>query len=202
MLRSVWRLGVLLIVLVTVPRVAAATSIIDFETLSDGDPVTAQFLGLAFANTTALTAGFSLNEFEFPPRSGANVVADIGGPMRIDFAQTIIDVFGYFTYTVPITLEAFNVSNTSLGSISSVFASNIALSGDPGSAPNELLGLAFPGISYVTITGDPGGGSFTLDDFTYTPDPTAVPEPGTLCLVLVGAVAVARAVRDRRGTKA
>ena len=44
---------------------AYATTIIDFETLSDADPVTNQFTGLTFTNTTAITAGISLNEFEF-----------------------------------------------------------------------------------------------------------------------------------------
>jgi len=50
------------------------------------------------------------------------------------------------------------------------------------------------GISFLTITGGPDGGSFLLDDLT----PTEVPEPSTLLLVLAGGLALARS-RRRRG---
>ena len=45
---------------------------LDFESLSDGDAVTNQFIGegVTFSNASILTAGVSLNEFEFPPKSG------------------------------------------------------------------------------------------------------------------------------------
>ncbi len=48
----------------------AAGAVVDFEGLNDLDPVSAQYAGLTFTNATALTAGMSLNEFEFPPQLG------------------------------------------------------------------------------------------------------------------------------------
>ena len=68
---------------------------VDFETFPDGTPIpdstsiTTQFPGLIFTNTTVITAGISLNEFEFPPHSGTNVAFDDGGPISIDFASPI-----------------------------------------------------------------------------------------------------------------
>ncbi len=42
---------------------------IDFECTFDFEPVTTQYqhLGITFSNAIVLTAGFSLNEFNFPP---------------------------------------------------------------------------------------------------------------------------------------
>jgi PEP-CTERM motif len=102
-----------------------------------------------------------------------------------------------------LTLEAFSPAHVSLGSITSAFGSNVALSGDPGSAANEFLQLAFAsGLGSVTITGSPAGGSFVLDDALLTAlptDPQPVPEPGTLGLALLGAAAWrAQRTRNRR----
>jgi hypothetical protein len=98
--------------------------------------------------------------------------------------------------TSSLLFEAFDVNNISLGSVSSLFAANLALSGDTGSAPNELLQLTLAGISYITITGDVSGGSFVLDDLTFgTPSVSPVPEPSTLSLLLLGACGVAWRVR-------
>jgi hypothetical protein len=171
--------------------VLAIPTTIDFESLSDSDIVTNQFAGLAFSNTIALTAGISLNEFEFPPQSGSTVVSDNGGPITIDFATLQGKVDGFFTYTTQLTLTAFDGSNTNVSSVTSAFGSNPALSGDVGSAPNEHLSVAFAaGIDHITITGDPSGASFTLDDLTFTPTSTAVPEPATLLLLGSGLAAL------------
>jgi hypothetical protein len=185
--RPVFGLAALVLVLVSRPAVASPV-VIHFDDLSDSDIITTQYPGLTFSNAVAFAAGISLNELEFPPLSGSNVASDNGGPMSIAFAQPVSNVGGYFTYAEPLSLEAFSATNTLLGSVSSLFSSNLALSGDTGSSPNEFLQLAFTGISSVTFTGDPLGGSFTLDDLTYTPNatPSPVPEPGTLSLMLLG----------------
>jgi hypothetical protein len=168
---------------------ARAAVVIDFDSLNDGDIVTTQFSGVTFQNTVALTAGISLNEFEFPPRSGFNVVSDNGGPITIAFATPVLSFSGYFTYLVPLTLTAFDAGNSQVGQTVSVFSNNLALSGDSGSSPNELLSVAFAGgISSVTIAGDPFGGSFTLDDATFDPAAAEVPEPGTLSFLTAGGV--------------
>jgi len=168
---------------------ARAAVVIDFDSLNDGDIVTTQFSGVTFQNTVALTAGISLNEFEFPPRSGSNVVSDNGGPITIAFDAPVLSFSGYFTYLVPLTLTAFDAGNSQVGQAVSVFSSNLALSGDPGSSPNELLSVAFAGgISSISITGDPLGGSFTLDDATFESAAAEVPEPGTLSFLTAGSI--------------
>lgn len=165
---------------------AAAPISIDFDGFADSDILTTQISDLTFANAIVLSSGISLNEFEFPPRSGNNVASDNGGPITITFATPVSSFSGYFTYTSGLTLQAFDTSNALLGTTASTFISNLALSGDIGSAPNELLALAFPNIASVVITGDPPGNSFTLDDLTYD---SAVPEPSTAVLILLTATA-------------
>src|SRR5258707_545906 len=86
---------------------ARADIVVNFDTLSDGDIVTNQFPGLTFTNAIVLSAGISLNEFEFPPRSGTNVVSDNGGPISILFSSPFVSFGGYFTYLEPVTLLAF-----------------------------------------------------------------------------------------------
>jgi hypothetical protein len=173
--------------LLFIPTGLCADTIIDFESLNDGDLVTNQYPGLTFSNTIVLSAGISLNEFEFPPHSGTNVVSDNGGPISIVFAIPVLSFSGYFTYVEPLTLAGFDALNSQVASATSAFSSNDAIFGDPGSSPNELLQIsAAGGISSLTITGDPLGGSFVMDDVTYaTAD---VLEPGSTFLFLSGAV--------------
>jgi uncharacterized repeat protein (TIGR01451 family) len=158
---------------------------IDFEGLTDSTILANQYAtqyGVTFANTVivksqVLTSKTSLNEFEFPPHSGTNVATDNGGPMTIKFASPVSAVGGYFTYGeggvqsfTRLIIQAFDSNNNSIGSVSSAFSNNEALSGDPGSSPNTFLQVSgAAGISYVVITGDPNGGSFALDDLTITP---------------------------------
>ncbi|MCK6556081.1 PEP-CTERM sorting domain-containing protein [Candidatus Binatia bacterium] len=177
---------------------------IDFESLVDLEVVTGQFAGqgVTFGNTIALvdgSIGGSLNEVEFPPQSGWTVVSDDGGPMTLVFGTAVGVVSGYFTYNTALTLEAFSdtAGTISIGSISSLYNSNTAVSGDPGSSPNEFLQLLGLGpIGSVRITGAPTGGSFTMDDLSVDP----VPEPGTLILVGSGLAAVWRVRRGRRSS--
>jgi hypothetical protein len=106
-------------------------------------------------------------------------------------------VAGFFTYTLPLTLTAFDAASNIVATDVSDFASNLALSGDPGSAPNELLSVAFAGgIDRVLIAGDFAGGSFTLDDLTRTPA-TAVSEPATLMLLASALAGMAAWTRRR-----
>ena len=189
--------GVVLVLLGLMISSPAYAITIDFETLTDSEAVTTQFSGLTFSNTTVLTAGSSLNELEFPPSSGVNVVSGEGvGPIQIDFASAVLSVSGRFTYAIPLTLTAFDSSLLNpVATSNSLFDSNQALSGDLGSSANELLTLNYAGgISRVLITDTtPGGGFFfsTLDDLTYTAA-ASVPEPSTLLLLgsgLVGLIA-------------
>ena len=172
----------------------AGTVFVDFETLPDSSPIidstsiTTQFPGLTFTDTTVISAGISLNEFEFPPHSGTNVAFDDGGPISIAFDSPITSFSGYFTYDEPLTLSAFDASDDQLTTATSLFSSNDALSGDTGSSPNEFLQVTSDlGISSITITGDPAGSSFVMDDVSIT---SAAPEPTSLFLFVTGALGI------------
>jgi hypothetical protein len=168
----------------------ATSTVLDFESLADSEVLSNQVAGISFVNATVLSAGLSLNEFEFPPRSGAKVVTDDGGAIRIDFAIPVSAVGGYFTYLSALTFNAFDSGLHLVGSDTSDFSSNLAMSGDAGSAPNEFLGVSFAaGISRILIQGDVTGGSFVLDDLTIASAGGGnVPEPNTLSLVFAALV--------------
>ena len=158
--------------------VSATTVTLDFEGFPDSTILTTQYPGVSFSNAIILTCGISLNEFEFPPHSGVNVVSDNGGPMSIMFATPVTSFSGYFTYAEPLTIDAYDASSNLLTSTMSAYSNNEAMSGDPGSSPNEFLQLtSTTGMLDVTITGDPLGGSFVLDDATYVTPSLATPEP-------------------------
>jgi hypothetical protein len=204
MSRIPMRLALLVAVVFAVPSAVFASPVtINFDSLTEFDAVTNQFPGLTFSNATVLTAGSSLNDLELPPHSGQNVVFDDGGPMSILFDSPVFGLGGYFTYLEPLTLSAYDASNNLIASISSSFLSNVALSGDVGSSPNEFLAFSsLAAISSLTITGDSAGGSFVLDDLTFdtTPSspPSPTPEPTTLALLGTG-LATMLGVRRRHG---
>jgi hypothetical protein len=169
-------------------NVDAAPVTLDFEGFSDSTVLSTQYPGLTFTDAIILTAGISLNEFELPPRSGGNVVSDNGGPMTIDFGAPITTFAGYFTYLEPLTIYAFDAGKIQVAMATSAYSSNDALFGDPGSSPNEFIQVSFTsGISSITITGDPAGGSFAMDDATVASATTTVPEPTTTFELLITA---------------
>lgn len=161
---------------------------IDFEQFADREPVANEILGIQFTHTTVITAGFSLNEIELPPHSGINVAFDDGGPITITFVSPITSFQGYFTYGAPLVLKALGPANTLVASVNSQFASNEAISGDPESSPNEFLKVDVPsGFMEVTLTADPAGGSFVMDDLSFTLAPnTATPEPAFRWIIGTG----------------
>jgi hypothetical protein len=165
----------------------AGMIILNFEGFSDSTILTNQYSSITFSNAVILTAGISLNEFEFPPYSGVNVVSDNSGPLSIDFATPITNFSGYFTYVEPLTINAFDAFSTLVASAVSAFSSNDALFGATGSSPNEYIQVsAVDGISSITITGDPTGGSFVLDNATISMGASSIPEPATSKFVLAG----------------
>ena len=120
---------ILACVLVLLGATQSGAVTIDFEGLADGASITAQYssLGVTFANASAISAGLSLNESDFPPHSGSNVIVDSGGPIMGVFASPVDSFGGFFTYTQAITLTLFDINNSPLGSISSLFANNTTL---------------------------------------------------------------------------
>lgn len=177
----------LLLVIFNQQPLSAGTVTLDFEGFPDSTILDTQYPGLTFSNTIILTAGIGINEFELPPHSGTNVAFDNGGPISIVFDTPALSFSGFFTYAVPLSLAAFDATSSQVDSATSAFFSNLGLSGDLGSSPNEFLSVSFSsGISKVTITGDPGGGSFVMDDVAIT---SAVPEPSSIVLLLAGVLA-------------
>ena len=165
--RAALQLAAALLFSLLVKPVRAA--VFTFEGFPDSTILISQNPGLTFTNAIILTTGISLNEFEFPPHSGSNVASDNGGPITITFSPAVQGFSGYFTYSEPLNLQVFDNSSHQVASAASHFSHNEALSGVAGSSPNELISVNFiGGISEVTITGDPAGSSFTLDDATIT----------------------------------
>lgn len=170
----------------------AYPTLVDFEGLPDLTAVDSTYATLSFVNATILTAGVSLNEFEFPPRSGSAVAFDDGGSIVIDFDGTIDSIKGFVTYLQPLTITAFDAFLTPVLVAQTQFASNLALSGDPGSSPNEAFELSWSGgIARLSILGDPLGSSFVLDDLAFDARQT-IPEPSTVFLVLFALAAGVR----------
>jgi PEP-CTERM motif len=186
--------------LIALLALATASAVADpitlnFDNLKDSIKVTTQFTGLTFTNATTLTSGVTLNELEFPPKSGSNVVFNDGGAMIITFTAPILSFEAYFTYDSRLTLTAFDEKGNQVGSLSSQFLNNLALSGVAGSKPNELLSLASVGITKIVISST---GSFVLDDLKYNGQSAAVPEPATLALMFGGGAVLLGARRKRQ----
>jgi hypothetical protein len=176
--RPLGRCNTVALALVAAWLMLPATSravLITFENLSSGVSVTNQYAaqGVDFSNATVLTAGVSLNEMEFPPHSGTNVIYDAAAPVTVTFSTPYNDVGAYFTYATQITLNAYDAHGNLLATLLSPFSKNEAMS--PGSTPDAFLGFAGVGpISSISIVGDSLGGSFVLDDLTATPEPAAL----------------------------
>lgn len=184
--RAVGATTALVMALLTPAQASVVT--LGFEQFADLDSITNQVPGITFSNATILSSGLSLNDSEFPPHSGSNVVFDDGGGMVIGFVSPVFSVSAYVTYASAsgLTFDVFDSADHLLAHLTSQFKSNLATSGDAGSAPNEFFQYAggTGNIAKVVITADALGNSFTMDDLGFDNGPTnSVPEPATLGLV-------------------
>jgi len=176
--------------LVTFSVTPIRAAFIDFEDLPDGTILTSQYPGLTFSNAIIRTAGISLDESVFPPLSGFSVAFDNGGPMTITFSTPVLSVKGRFTHSTTIRLAAFDADGVYVLGGPSPSVSNTLYPGVivPYFSPNEISGGLYDrGISKVTITGAPAGGSFAMDNLEIEPLPEAISEPGTWILMLMPA---------------
>jgi len=160
------------VALVCGPIAAQADTVtIDFEGQPDGGDVGSTYSAqdVQFINAAFATAGFSLNEADFPPNSGTTVALDFSGPINLIFNTPITDFSGYFTYTEPVTITAFTSSGGPvLATVSSACGANYGSSGS-GCAPNERITLSVPAsASFLTLAGNFLGQSFTVDDVNFT----------------------------------
>ena len=173
----------------------ARAATLDFESFGDFDSLTTQISGLVFNDFTILASGAvggTLNDFDYPPRSGDNVAAGLNGSSAISFTSAISSFSGFFTYDGTLSL-AFYDGATLLQTVTSAFAANYT---STANAPNELLQFSAANITQVIIT----GGLFVVDDLSYTVangGTPPVPEPAAVVLLLTGLAAVAYRNRAR-----
>src|SRR5580704_11463446 len=114
MMKPAFIVSLLLLFSGLLPKETRADSFtIDFENLSDSTSVGSAYAssGVIFTNALVVTAGISLNEFDFPPNSGSNVVVDNGGPITLTFLTPVSSFSGFFTYALPLTVDGFGSSN-------------------------------------------------------------------------------------------
>ena len=166
---TLFRDGILPILLAaaSLPPAFAQNAPLTFEGYADSTVLTNQYTGAVFSNAIVLTRGITLNELELPPHGGNNVLSDNGGPITIAFSSGVSAFSGYFTYGVPLTLQAYDSTNHLLTSTNSAFTNNEVLSGALGSQPNELLQVSSATSIYkVVIAGSAQGASFVVDDVT------------------------------------
>ena len=184
---------------------SAAIVVYDFDGLAfPGDPnnpLTTQIAGLTFTNTNIYKAGINLTEDEYPPKSGDMVVAGDNGEITIIFSTPVFSVSGYFTYDDRLLMRAYDSANVLLDTVRGNYESNLRLSGDAGSAPNDFLTYVSTSgpIARVAIAGRSAASIFVLDDLTIDTGNT-VPEPQTLllALALLGAGCLPRGWMRRR----
>ncbi len=156
-------------------NVPAWATLVTFEGLPDNLSLSNEISGLFFNGATALTAGVSLNEFDFPPKSGDNVAAALTGLLEITFVDLMDTVSGYFSYADSLTLSIYDANGGLLASAQSAGAGNLG--------GNELITLGGQGIAMLQVTSSSG---FTLDDFSY--DINSIPEPEIIFLFIIGAI--------------
>jgi hypothetical protein len=155
-----------------------------FEGLGDSQSVDFFYPGITFTNAVAEIAGFSLNEAEFPPASGVTVAVAGDGQISFDLNVPVPNFSAFFTHSASLTIEFFLAGNP-VGAATSAFTNNLAISGDPGTAPNEAIVFhSDQGFDSAVFS---GGGAFAVDDITFDAG-QAAPEPSAAVLTLAGAV--------------
>jgi len=186
--------SVLLLTLL-IDRASAATITLDFEGVSDSSAANTLYsgLGITFSGGVVLVSGAfggSLNELEFPPRSGAGVFLNDSNTTTITFATPITSFQGFFTYGGPLTLNFYDGGNNLLTSVLSAYSANLALSGDVGSLPNEELTSAILSNAMRLDILVPNA-DFTLDELSVTTanNTTGIPEPNSASLIVAAAAA-------------
>jgi len=185
--------AIVLIFLIPIAQAAPipnpSTQTLDFENIADLTVLGA--LGQAsFSGAYIASAGLTLNEFEVPPHSGTNVALNEDASMIINFANGVQAISGFVTYSSPLIIKFYGGSGE-LGNYSSLFSSNLALSGDPQSSANEYFSFnsiePITGLSIISQAEN----SFALDDLTFSvieEEPRNIPEPNTIALWLLGIV--------------
>lgn len=169
-----------------------AKSVIDFESLSNGEAVDDQFLSLGVdfnGDGSALREDGTLSP-AFPPASGQTLLFDdptlSNGILRMDAVNSKWkSAGGRVTGNRSITLKAFDDDDNLLASDSTPGPN--FLGNDEDLSPNIALSVEAQDIAYVTFSDN--GSDYTVDDFHFEPmDSAAIPSPigGLTGLTLFG----------------
>lgn len=172
----------------------ASAGFVDFEIFSDSDMPTTEIPGLVFTNATVLAAGASLNEIDFPPHSGTNVVAALDS-LTVSFDMPINLVGGFFSYA-----DAAGV-NLSLYDINNMLLADAFFAAPPGLSnivSNQFVSLGASNIHTMVVSLNSSilDNPFTLDDLTYT----YISEPATVLLISLGLIAIHFSRSEKRKT--
>jgi hypothetical protein len=167
------------------PLLYASTITIGFDDLSEGTIVTNQYASSDVAvsgDPWVLTAGSLLDEIDFPPHSGTNVIADVNGPVTFSFAQPASSAGAWFTYTQELTVQFFSPTDSLLDTITECPVTTTCVP-NLGTSLDIVFTSASPVIGSMVVTSAPDGSgpSFTMDDLTITTTPE--PPPGILLLL-------------------
>jgi len=176
---------ILVFLLVFTIYVPAQAIMLDFEDLPDLTSVDDFYasLGIHFENAISLTAGFSLNEFDYPPSSGIVALGDDWAPILLTFDNPAENIFAHFTYASQLTFTAWNDAGDIIGTYINPNSDNLGSS--------ELISLNFSGVSKLQIAGE-WNGSYIMDDLNYELNQHApVPEPAIMFLFGSGLIGVA-----------
>lgn len=156
-------------------------AVINFDNLHTGEIVDNQYLdlGVDFNSAPAvLTLGDGLDP-TFPPLSGNNLIFNYASDaIRVNAVNSVWDSVGaYVTGREEVTLTAFDANNQVLGMVSTGGANY--LNAKTGLSPNIFLKVVATNISYVKFMAqsENSSNSFTLDNFTFEPDPAYCPLP-------------------------
>lgn len=168
---------------------------IGFDSLSSATVVTNQFAGdgILFSNALVLTAGVTLNEIDFPPNSGTNVISGLGsGPIGVSF-------------TAPAQFVSLQLTTADVAAVSFYNSSNVLLTElqvNPNLGSHTMVGFdaGSASIARVTIasTGSKDAFFLAVDDVSArVPTQAPVPEPSAFLTMACGLGLVAGSLRRR-----
>ena len=166
---------------------------VDFEGFADGDLLTTEIPGLTFSDATVLTAGVSLNEFNFPPHSGSNLIATFGGLLTVKFDSPVNLVSGFISYAdaAGVNLSLYDINNLLLAD--GLFASPV---GQYGIVSNLFISLGSSNVRSMVLSLNSAipDSPFTFDDFSYL----SIPEPATILLISLGVLGINYSTKKTR----
>ncbi|MEA3060149.1 MAG: hypothetical protein QOE50_1561 [Sphingomonadales bacterium] len=169
---------------------------VTFDDVSEGTVASNQYTGMVITGGSVLTQSSQLNSV-FPPQSPPNVLYNyLNGTITVNFTTSVVSIGAFVTGNTGIVLSAFNGA-TLLGTSSTSGANYVGSAG----TPNQFLQLLFPTITSASFFSSNGTNSFTIDNLTVGGtiiNNSAVPEPATWLMMLIGFGGMGLTIRNRR----